>query len=119
MKIKKIVIFGVAIVLLGVFLPRIISGSGVRGYYGEEEVFARFAMKQTELALGGSLEPLLIPGMYVASIKQLSPERVSCAYEPFLVEHKYEATVRLVSWFGIPYGKIEIDCEGASSVERF
>lgn len=119
MKIKKIVIFGVAVLSLGILLPRIISGSGVRGYHGEEEIFARFAMKQTELAIGGSLEPLLIPGAYVTDIKQISSEITPCAYEPFLVEHKYEATVRLVSWFGIPYGEIKIDCEGDSLIERF
>jgi len=109
---KKIGIFGAIIVLLGILLPWIVSGSGVRGYHGEEEIFARFALKQAELALSGSLEPLLVPGMYVASIEQLSPESASCAYEPFLVQHAYEATVKLVSWFGIPYGEIRVNCGG-------
>ncbi|KPV54493.1 hypothetical protein SE17_03410 [Kouleothrix aurantiaca] len=95
-----------------IMLPKVSITSGVEQYSGEERTFAAYALKQTDLLVGGSIEPLMIVARHVDEI-QRTGDQGSCGYEPFLVNHQYQATVKLYTFFGQEYGFVSVDCSDA------
>lgn len=112
---KTFFAFGLIVLLLciGLILPRLIIGSNFQNNGGEKEIFARYAIKQAGMLTGDSAEAFLVIQMRVAEIKQLSNSTVECGYDPYLTHHEYEASIRLYSWFAIPYGEVTVTCDNA------
>lgn len=111
--------FIILLTCIGLILPILVRESNLQNYDGEEEVFARYALKQAEMLTGGSAEAFLIAQMSIAEIKQLSDSTGECGYDPFLTHHKFEASIQLYSWFAIPYGEVSVTCDSAQIKRQF
>jgi hypothetical protein len=105
-----ILVILIIVVLIAVIWPKISITSGVEQYEGEEKIFARYALKQTDLLLSGSIEPFVVLSRHVDEIKVISTNE-SCGYEPFLVHNRYEANVELYTLFGRRYGLVKVSCD--------
>ncbi|OGC51592.1 hypothetical protein A2982_01270 [candidate division WWE3 bacterium RIFCSPLOWO2_01_FULL_39_13] len=118
------IILLVTFIVLGYILPPKLISDGAEQFNNEEWKFAKYALNESGLMLGGSLEPLFITAYKVTTVKKISNEPRKCGLWPSGEEDAYiygdyQATVRLYSYYGIPYGELAIKCQGEGSMKRF
>ncbi len=94
----------------GFLIPKYGIDPHVGRYAGERAVFARFALQQAKQFFAGSLEEKFIMAERVELLEQVGT--TDCGYEPFTVAHAFRARVRLYTVFGLPYGMVNVDCNG-------
>ena len=119
-RVLKLILFLVVVVFAGWILPHLFITSQENSYLGSERLFAKFALKQAEQFVGGSLEPVVITSTRIKSLKKIGDRReAKCGYDPFAVEAEYVAELRIYTLFGIPYGELKVDCAGAERIKRY
>lgn len=110
-----VVVAAVVLLIVGVAVPKLFVGSGVRLYEGEEKNFAEYALWWEPVVRDDPLP--FVMARQVAEVEEIPNEGYVC--DPNAeVSSPYEARIRLYTLFGVPYGTTVLDCYGEAQVSR-
>lgn len=109
-------------VCLGYEMPRSTIGSGVKNFEGEERKIAHHFRGYTAgLVMGHTSEAYLQTGARVVEIDRCpsAPPFRSQSLKYAVGGTRFSGTIRLHTFFGVPYGRVVNDCRDEYSVYRF
>ena len=109
-------VFVVVFIFFGNFAPRYIIFDGINQYTGEDKRFASYALHESGLFVGGSLEPFFLTQMRVTNVVANPTDKKECDSWPPGDENakiigEYKAKIELFTYFGIPYGELAVSCD--------
>ena len=125
---KKILkgLFFVAIVafifILGEVVPRV-----ALSYYNQENTdkseksFVQYSMREAKRVIAEEKDENILTGIKMGKLVEEpgQPGDPICMDYPILLRGQYEAQIELYTIFGVPYGKVTVNCKGTTFVKYF
>jgi hypothetical protein len=112
MKKKKVFTLGLVLsfIFLGEVAPRLLIGSNIKTFQGEQRAFAASAWKEARYFFSGSAEPLFWTAIQIQDVKKkVDTDGQQC----------YEANVRAYTLFGLPWSSVLVtSCNGGSMIRQ-
>lgn len=105
------------ILFLGEIVPRFVIATQASEKAGKNgQIFTEYSITEAK-NLTGSLENAIITGRKIEDIT-VNPGDTMCMDYPIVLKGEYEAKIKLYTLFGIPYGEVDVNCQG-SSIKRY